>query len=188
METGGLPTSEESLEARKEFNPLKESGLYQPIIGGAKTAPEDGEDDEEGETPPPPAGRPEGSGGKPQEVERAPSDNQNAAPSMAEQLFSLEKIKNNLLLANTLNSQVEKSLRDRHSIKRLTNKQKEVAQDITALIVANEAPENWSESIGSYLDSPIDRNKNRINKINEIAIEHQVDSYLASILYSSKKD
>ena len=190
METGRLPTLQESLEAQKEFKPLKESGLYQPIIGGAKTEPEDDkeEDEDESVAPPPPAGRPEGTDGNPQEVERTPNDNQNAAPSMAEQLFSLEKIKNNLLLANTLNTEVEKSLRSKHSIKRLTNKQKEVAQDITALIVANENPENWNDSINSYLDKPVDRNKDRVNKINEIAIEHQVDSYLASILYSSKKD
>lgn len=187
METGRLPTLEESLEAQKEFKPLKESGLYQPIIGGAKTGPEDDEKDK-AETPPPPAGRPEGTDGVPQEVDRQPSDNEHAAPSMAGELFSLEKIKNNLLLANTLNVEVEKSLRKKHAIKRLSNKQKEVAQDITALIIANEDPQEWNNSIELYLEKPVDNNKQRVKEIHEIAICHQIDTYLASILFASKKD
>ena len=107
---------------------------------------------------------------------------------MAGELFSLEKIKNNLLLANTLNVEVEKSLRKKHSIKRLTNKQKEVAQDITALVIANENPEDWNGSVSLYLENPVDNNKDRVSQIHEIAICHQVDSYLASILFASKKD
>lgn len=193
LETGRLPTIEESVESQEKFKKLKEEGLYQPIIGGAKTEVVDEDEDDEEKTKkekaPPAPGRPSGTDGVPQEVERKPNDNQDAAPSMAaEELFSLEKIKNNLLLANTLNSEVEKCLRKKHDIKRLTNKQKEVAQDITSLIIANENPENWKETLESYVEKPFDTNKDRVNKIYQIAAEHQVDSYLASILFASIKD
>jgi|TARA_R110000751_G_scaffold106401_2_gene202423 hypothetical protein len=192
LETGRLPTHGESIEAQEEFKALRDLGLYQPIVGGAKTEVEEDEEEPDEEdkkkTAPPAPGRPAGTDGIPQEVNRRPNDNEHSAPSMAGELFSLEKIKNNLLLANTLNVEVEKSLRKKHSIKRLTNKQKEVAQDITALVIANENPEDWNGSVSLYLENPVDNNKDRVSQIHEIAICHQVDSYLASILFASKKD
>ena len=188
LETGRLPTIEESIESQEKFKELKDSGLYQPIIGGAQT--EESDEDEEGEKKKvkQESGRPAGTDGKPQEVERQPTDNSDSAPSIAEELFSLEKIKNNLLLANTLSVEVEKHLRKKHSIKRLSNKQKDVAQEITALIIANEDAENWKGSIADYVKKPVDKNKDRINQIHRIAATHQVDSYLASILFASIKD
>lgn len=190
LETGRLPNNEESLESQEKFKELREDGFYQPLIGGAVVAEENEEDEEEVKKEVKnQQGRPAGTDGNPQEVERTPTDNSESAPSVAaEQLFSLEKIKNNLLLAGNLNVEVEKHLRKKFSIKRLTNKQKEVAQDITALIMANEEPEGWKEAIAKYAETPLDTNKERINQIHEIAVEHQIDSYLASILYASKKD
>ena len=70
----------------------------------------------------------------------------------------------------------------------MTNKQKEVAQQITELIMANESPEDWKGSIEGYLNDPTDKNKDRVNKVNEIALNHQVDNYLASILCASIKE
>ncbi len=188
LETGKLPTTEESIESQEKFKKLKDSGLYQPIIGGAKTETED-EDEEDEEDVKKPNGRPEGSDGNPQEVEREPSDNMDSAPTInATELYSLEKIKSNLILAGQLNSEVEKSLREKHSVKRMTNKQKEVAQGITELIMANENPEDWKSKINIYIENPKDSNKERVNDINEIAAKHQVDSYLASILRASTKE
>lgn len=185
LETGKLPTIEESIESQERFKELKDSGLYQPIIGGAKADTNDEDEEDVKKT----AGRPEGSDGSPQEVDREPTDNMDSSPSVnATELFSLEKVKNNLILAGQLNSEVEKSLREKHSIKRMTNKQKEVAQGITELIMANESPEDWKNKINIYLDNPQDSNKERVNEISEIAIKHQVDNYLASVLRASTKE
>ena len=184
LETGKLPTIEESIESQQNFKELKDSGLYQPIIGGAKTGDKDDEEDE----PKQEGGRPEGTDETPQQSEREPSDNMDSSPSLAQEVFSLEKIKNNLILAGQLNSEVEKLLRDKHSIKRMTNKQKAVAQDITELIMANEEPQNWKSNASKYLDNPVDSDKERVSEVSEIALNHQVDNYLAAVLKASTKD
>ena len=184
LETGKLPTIEESIESQQNFKELKDSGLYQPIIGGAKTGDKEDEEDE----PKQEGGRPEGTDETPQQSEREPSDNMDSSPSLAQEVFSLEKIKNNLILAGQLNSEVEKLLRDKHSIKRMTNKQKAVAQDITELIMANEEPQNWKSNASKYLDNPVDSDKERVSEVSEIALNHQVDNYLAAVLKASTKD
>tara|TARA_Y100000592_G_scaffold89260_1_gene146262 strand:+ start:10131 stop:12113 length:1983 start_codon:yes stop_codon:yes gene_type:complete len=182
METGRLPNSEESVESQGKFKELRDEGLYQPIIGGAKT----GDAAEVSK----PTGRPSGTDGVPQEEERGPTDVQNdAQPSIASEVnFSLAKVKDNLILAQHLNSDVEKALRSKHKIKRLTNKQKEIASDISEIIMANESPENWKSEIKNYIKSPIDKNPEQVKEINNLAATHQVDYYLASILFASKKD
>ena len=185
METGKLPDSIESIESQNKFKGLREDGLYQPMIGGAKQEGAGGEGDEK-KGPSSQPGRPSGTDGIPQEEEREETDVQNdAVPSVA---FSLSKVKDNLILAQQLNSEVEKFLRSKHEIKRLTNKQKEIAGDISEVIMANESPNDWKSSIEEYVNSPIDKNEERIKQINELAVAHQVDYYLASILYSSIKE
>jgi hypothetical protein len=58
--------------------------------------------------------------------------------------------------------------------------------DISKMIVSNEDSEKWIESAASYIENPIDKNKENINEVLEIAENHQVDSYIASILRNSK--
>ncbi len=190
METGRLPDPVESVEAQNKFKELRDEGLYQPIIGGSST-PEEGDEEDSEEKVPNPTGRPSGTDGIPQEEERGPTDVQNIkTPSVAksEIHFSLSKIKDNLILAQQLNSEVEKCLRTKHKIKRLTNKQKEIASEISEVIMANEDPSDWKSLIGDYVKSPLDKNKDRIKEINNLALTHQVDYYLASILFASKKE
>ena len=90
--------------------------------------------------------------------------------------------------AQTLVPEVEKELRKIHNKKRLSKQQKEVAQQICGVIIANEEPEDWKQKVSKYCKNPVDTNDERITEINEIACEHQVDHYLASILYLSKSD
>ena len=70
----------------------------------------------------------------------------------------------------------------------MTNKQKKVAEEITELIMANEEPDSWKEKVSAYVDKPQDTNKSRVNKVNEIALKHQVDNYLAGVLCASIKE
>ena len=58
---------------------------------------------------------------------------------------------------------------------------------ISEIIISNESPENWKSKIEEYLEKPFDKNQDQIKNIQEIAAEHQVTGYLASILYHSKK-
>ena len=81
---------------------------------------------------------------------------------------------------------MEASLRKKHKIKRLNKQQKQVAEEIACIIVANETPENWDKKVSQYVQKPVDTNPDRIAEVREVAFEHQVDDYLASILLASK--
>jgi hypothetical protein len=168
--TGRLPESQDSVSSQEKFRELKDKGLYQPLIGGAKM----------GE-----AGRPAGSTGIPQTTKNVNPIGQGKQSKAT--FFDIEKIKNNFVLASKLQDKVESSLREKHALRKLSRQQKEVANEITKIIIANENPEIWETVTKEYVDNPKDKNQDAINNIHEIAAEHNLDSYVASILFHSKK-
>jgi len=170
IETGRLPTQDESEVSQQKYKELKDKGYYQPLIGGVKQG-QDG-------------GRPVGS--------KAPQTTKNIKPigqgeqSKAEDKFSLCKVKENLIAAQKLEEEVGSFLRKKHNLRKLSNQQKDVADQISKLIIANESPENWISKIEDYANKPFDKNQEIVASINDIAFDHQVDNYLASILFHSK--
>ena len=163
IESGRLPTREESVESQQKFKELKDQGLYQPIIGGAAGQ----------------AGRPAGSSGIPQSTK-------NIKPIGTNANFSVTKIKENILASQDLEEQVKLAVRNKFNVKKLSNQQKKDAENISEIIIANESPENWNSKIEDYIEKPFDQNQEQIQNIQEIASGHQVTSYLASLLYHSK--
>ena len=164
IETGRLPTQEESLESQRKFKELRNEGLYQPLIGGSASAQ---------------AGRPSGSTGIPQSTK-------NVKPIGTKASFSVVKIKDNILASQSLEEEVKSAIRKKFNVKKLSNQQKENAENISEIIIANETPENWTAKIEEYIEKPFDQNQDQINNIQEIAAEHQVTNYIASLLYHSK--
>ena len=165
--SGRLPTPEESEESQNKFKDLKEKGFYEPVSGNSEVSS--------------PAGRPEGSGTPKSTDTKNPIGNKASATQ-----FSLSKIQSNLNLAEKLNLEVEGALRHLHNRKRLNKNQKEIAQQISNIVIQNEEPENWLAKAGRYAAEPVDRNEKRVKNIQEIAYEHQVDDFLAGILYCSQ--
>jgi hypothetical protein len=165
IESGRFPTPEESLESQKKFQELKNEGLYEPLIGGPKMTQM--------------TGRPPGSK-KPKE-----EDKKTPVGTKATLNFSLSKIQEHLNLSDKLNLEVEASLRQLHKRKRLSKQQKEVAREITNIVIANEDPPSWLAKAGRYAAEPTDRNHERVKKVQDVAYEHQVDDFLAGILYAS---
>ena len=101
--------------------------------------------------------------------------------------FLLSKVKDNFIKADKLCKKVETSLKRKHKVKELNDDQKAIAFDITKVIVANEDPEVWDKKVKEYVTNPVDTNLDRVRQIQTVAAEHQVDDYLASILYLSKE-
>jgi hypothetical protein len=165
IETGVLPSPEESLQSQNSFIDLKDKGLYQPLIGGPKID----------------AGRPAGSTGIKQTTK-----NVKPVGTSSKANYSVTKLKDIVEATNKLGVEVENILKKKHKLKKLNDKQKEVALDITKIIVANEEKSNWTSKISEYIDSPVDKNEKTVEEIHVIACEHQVDSYMASLLYHSK--
>jgi hypothetical protein len=163
IQTGRLPTSEESIESQQKLKSFKDKGLYQPIIGGGGAQ----------------SGRPSGSTGIPQSTK-------NIKPVGSNANFSVSKIKENILAAQNLEEEIKSAFRKKLNVKKLSNQQKEDAEKISEIIIANENPTNWSSKLQDYIEKPIDQNLEQVNNIQEIAAEHQVSSYIASLLYHSK--
>ena len=164
IDTGRLPTQEESVQSQRKFKELRDEGLYQPLIGGSAAGQ---------------AGRPSGSSGVPQSTK-------NVKPIGTKASFSVVKIKDNILASQNLEEEVKSAVRKKFNVKKLSNQQKESAENISEIIIANELPENWKAKIEEYIEKPFDQNQEQINNIQEIAAEHQVSNYIASLLYHSK--
>ena len=171
LQSNRLPRKQDSLQSQKDFIKDKQEGLYEPIM---KTASDEG-------------GRPEDTSGISQQTQEV-SPIGDGEQSKAKKYFSLPKIKENMILAQKLSVEVAKKLRQMHSIKRFTNKQKQIAENICEVIIANEPPSNWLKSVDKYCEKPIDHNPERVKRMQSIAYEHQLDTYLASILASSIKE
>ena len=169
IDSGRLPETSESIDSQKRFRDLKEEGLYSPLIGGGN---QDGNQ----------AGRPEGET-SPQTTKKVSPIGENTVGSAK---FSVEKIKENLATAQKLEAQVQESLKLKYENKRVTNKIRSISDQICKVIMANEPIDKWLEKSKDYIENPVDTNHNRVEEIEALACEHQVDDYLASLLLESK--
>ena len=172
ISSGRLPEPDESVESQKKFRELKEQGYYSPLLGGGG-----------GGTPAPaPAGRPEDSK-SPQTTKKVSPIGENTTGS---QKFSVEKIKESLALAEKLEAEIQEKLKLKYDNKRVTNKIRNLSSELCKIVMANESSDKWLEKVSEYINNPADTNEEAIKEIQSIAVEHQVDEYLASLLYASK--
>lgn len=216
IETGRFPDPSEALESQQEMRKLKDKGYYEPLMGGPNTQEKLADKtgalqneladknikSQEKLNKEKPNSAPTGDGnnmpsqapkektteqkGRPGGVQGPRQTTKKPTPVGASALYSVEKIKENIILAQKLEGEVGAFLRKKHGKRKLSNKQKEIAGKISNIIISNENPENWVDNIEKYCESPMDKNSKKVAKIQEIQAEHQIDSYLASILYASK--
>ena len=173
LQSGRLPTKEESLDAQKDYVDYKEEGFFAPIAqnqalqqGGTQSG----------------SGRPDGTS--------SPQNTKTVSPigeSKAEKVFSLEAVKDNMILAEKLSKKIETELKKKHKLDELSKDQLAIASQITDIIIVNEEPKSWIRKAKGYVTKPIDKNPDRVKRVQSIAAEHQVDEYLAGILYASEK-
>jgi hypothetical protein len=216
LESGKLPNGEESAESQEKYLKLKKKGFYEPMTGGPNTQKEladktiksqEKQADEqlkqaektqkqelkvrekEAKKPntnnipnsnvPQESGRPPGTG--------TPQSTKNIKPVGADyHKFSLETVKENFIKADKVFNKICGLLKRKHKVKKLSETQTEIAHGITSVVIANEEAESWEAKAKDYVKNPVDTNKKRIKEIRDIAYTHQVDDYLASILYASK--
>ena len=209
-----LPNKEESIESQEEFKKLRDKGLYEPIAGGPETQKELADKTHEGQmelqkenlksqekigreklktesqgpASPPSGTKVSKQAGRPSGTKSAPyKSNRKVTPIGGKEGYSMAKVKELFVLSQDLEIEVAKILREKHKVKRLTNKQKEVSRHISNIVMANEEAESWIKKAQDYCDKPIDKNAERVSEINEIACLHEIDMESASILYASKQ-
>ena len=167
IETGRLPNKLEMEEAQKEYKEQRDKLMFEPLVGGSNR----------GET-----GRPAGTTGIPQSTKKV-----GQIGSGEEMKFEMTKIAQNMILANKVDVAIKKKLKSKFKLKELSEDQESLVPEIRNLILANENPENWIESVAGYCEKPLDKNKVRVSEVQDLAIRHQVDSHMAGILFASKK-
>ncbi len=176
INSGRLPEPDESIDSQKRFRELKDQGFYAPLLGGG------GDNEESSSKPQKSAGRPDGTP-SPQTTKKVTPIGENTSGS---QKFSIEKIKQNLALTEKLEAEIQEQLKLKYENKRVTNKIRNIASQVCKIVMANESSDKWLEKAAGYVDNPVDANSGVLREIQAIALEHQVDEYLASLLYASK--
>jgi hypothetical protein len=204
LRRGRLPELDDSVESQKEFLKQKKKGLYEPMVGGSPGSHPHNPNPGQNGTPAKPAkqgqtkvsqptGRPSGTGvpqttKKVSPVGEGPQSRVSSPPVAASYKFSLSKVQGNMLLAQKLTAKITSSLKRKHKLKKLNEKQILVADQITSLVIANEEPSDWGKKASEYIKKPVDKNLDRVNEVQEVALEHQLDDYLAGILYASRTE
>jgi hypothetical protein len=169
-----LPDYDELLEDQEMLLKEKEKGYYQPLLNNNP----DGQVTENG--------RPSGTTGVKQTTQKITPSGQK---SVASYNFGVNAISETLRKRDELEEFVCASLRSKHNIKKLSSAQKQIASDLTNLIIGSEDRVNWQIKANDYIDNPLCNNtvENPIaNEIFSIAAHHGVTQEEAAILYHSQ--
>lgn len=213
LETGQLPSEEDSIENQDKFRQAKDKGHYEPIVGGpfsqskqvekqAKLQKEAnkefdqqklahqqelheqklGHNEQNQKVKLSKAkGRPTGSKAPKRTTAIGASDEN-------DEQYSLKKLSEIILASNNLHKAVENAFKEKHKLKQLNDEQVALAGNLAELIIANEEPEDWNDKIKKYLENPVGENLDRTREIDALAAEHNINLFVASLLYASKKE
>lgn len=174
IDTGRLPTPEESLENQRKLAEYHKEGLYQPVLNNPNLVIPGGEG----------AGRPSGTGGTPKAPPSkiTPVGKGNSAPKNK---ISATRVAENLSKFDLLATTVENTLKDKFNKKKLSKEQKKIVGEVAETIGINESPDKWLESIAEYINSPVQLTEN-FTEVQNIAERHGVDTKTALILMHSE--
>jgi hypothetical protein len=171
FETGLFPTHEESLENQRKFKELRDEGLYSPLVGGANKNEK---------------GRPAGTG-SPQAGRKTGAIGEVKASAQKDQKsYSMAAMKEVMAKLSLAEKSFEQKLRAKFKIKKLNKDQKAVAGELVEVLARNYSVAEWENAIEKVIAAPVDSNDEMIARIDELACEHGVDSFSASLLYHSE--
>ena len=194
MNTGRLPTKEESLENQNEYRSQRDKGLYEPLVGGpydtAKLAKLTA-----AQKPADNPAKPSDLGGRPNNVNTKQTTKKVGISRGSvedelgvKDLYSLSKIKDNFILAAKLKEEVKNYFSKVKKIKKFNEQQLSVIEEISNIIIADCEPKDWISNIEKYIKNPIASNDKNIKEVEEIALEHSLSPSIAAILLNSKLD
>ena len=178
IETGIYPSAEELAAAQEKFVEQRKKGFYNPIVGGVPsiTPPMPGDDDEE------------------EQVDVAPQPIKNNVPNEVGRpigttkanVYSREAISEVFDLTKNLYSDVQSLLKKKYNKKRLSTDQKKLAESISEAIIIGSNSSDWSATAEKVLSDPSTLDSLGIMKaVQELAAEHDLNTYAAALLYHS---
>jgi tryptophan 2,3-dioxygenase len=103
-------------------------------------------------------------------------------------VFAKDAIAKVLNQTKVLNASVEAALKKKYSKKNLSSDQRKLAEGITEAIIIGCEGVSWKEKAEAVVKDPSFLDKLSIlPEIQEMAAEHQLDTYAAGLLYHSTK-
>ncbi len=196
LDTGRLPTTDESLEHQPEYRQQRDKGFYEPLVGGPydqlklaklQTDTQVKMSQNKAAAPTSPGGRPNSVNTK-QTTQKIGISRGSVEESISlGEAYSLSKIKENLILASELRTEVKGYIAKKKKIKKFNEEELKIIDGISEVIIANSQPKDWVSNIEKYAHNPINDNEERIKLIDEIAIQHGLDPKFAVYLIDSKK-
>lgn len=177
IETGIYPSGEELAAAQEKFVEQRKKGFYNPIVGGVPsiTPPMPGDDEEE-------------------QADVAPQPIKNNVPNEVGRpigttkanVYSREAISEVFDLTKNLYSDVQSLLKKKYNKKRLNADQKKLAESISEAIIIGSNSSDWSATAEKVLSDPSTLDSLGIMKaVQELAAEHDLNTYAAALLYHS---
>ena len=171
IESGIYPSEEELAAAQAKFVEDRKKGYYNPMVGGVPVIPDDSIQStavpNKNPIPPKEKGRPMGAKAS---------------------VFAKDAIAKVLNQTKVLNASVEAALKKKYSKKNLSSDQRKLAEGITEAIIVGCEGVLWKEKAEAVVKDPSFLDKLSIlPEIQEMAAEHQLDTYAAGLLYHSTK-
>lgn len=164
IQTGELPTPEESLESQKEFKELKDEGLYDPLIGGKNKSE---------------SGRPSGT-----------SAPKTATPMSASASITIPRLKKAYEIASEVYQSIAKEIKEKYNLKRLGVKQKKIVRELTDNLIINHGLDDWKSQVPTYVSakSVQSASPERLEELHDCMKEYKVDYLDAALLIESSKE
>lgn len=214
MQTGVFPEAADLKDSQTEYHKERQDGLWNPLVGGMpQVTSAEGDANRQVQTqlgeaklaqdaklkggPNPNAtnnGRPAGSGGGKSSSTPSPAGTSKASLielSKKKHLVSLKKLKSVAEAVSDLMNKAEASVKKQYKLAELSDKQKDLVYKLSGNVMSTTKAEDWGTQLKAVLKEPekylASYAKNEISAaVEELAVEHQIDTYAASILYHSK--
>lgn len=170
---GKFPKAEEIAPAQSVFIKERESGYYNPIVGGIPMISPPESVDIQKNTTNKTAGRPEGTTGIP----------------LAKAQFSRKNIQEVVGEIEIARSYAKQEIKKNLNIKRFNKEQENILDKLCEAVICSTPIEKWKEELSSCI-----KNFDKIESLGvnsnilEIASTHQLDTYPAAILYHSTQN
>jgi len=182
IETGIYPSGPELEIAQEKFVEQRKKGFYNPIVGGVPSVsppiPGSSDEEENNDSKLPPA----------QVKNKVPNEVGRPVGTTTATVYSREAIAGVFDLTKELYSNVQALLKEKYNKKRLTKEQKKLAESVSEAIIVGSESETWKDTAESVLKDPSALDKLGIMKsVQDLAAEHDLNTYAAALLYHSNK-
>lgn len=171
IENGRLPDHEESVESQRKFKELKDEGLYSPVTPNSGGAPIN-------------TGRPPGVSTPQSTKNVSPQGDNKKAPAIAN--YSMTKVAETFKEFQNLENEVKAFFRKKHKRKSLTKKQTEVCEEMAKDIFMNEDKADWTKAIDLHSNGKATTNQEKINHLQQVAEQFDLDLFSAAVLNYSQ--